>query len=234
MTQLISGSKLAQDDDPIKEKLKEAKATFAANKEKSLSYFDEREQQARAKGNKKLVDQIKADRKAFQESCELPKGAPAKLKKRLDDDRRTLEAAYQTAIKEYTKVNKDAEAAAVEKELASFVKPVRDILLPNAEFEGAKAWKSGPLAGQRHKFTLKILERNGDAFKGQITVQQTTVRIEGAVNDNEITFRHIEAPSPDLFHQGRVSGKAIEGVFTDRRNPASNNGSFALELVPSK
>src|SRR5262249_19587657 len=47
---------------------------------KAVSYFlDKFEDDARTDGNKKVVDRIKAERKAFSEKGDLPKGIPASV-----------------------------------------------------------------------------------------------------------------------------------------------------------
>ncbi len=85
-------------------------------------WFDQREAAARKDGNKKLVDQIKAERAAFAMNGEVPPKAPPALKRIPKAARAKLEAAFETAVKEYTKARKDDQAAAVEKELSEFKK----------------------------------------------------------------------------------------------------------------
>jgi len=116
----------ADDKDPVKEKLFAAKVAYdkemAAYRAAVGEWLDKREEAARKAGDKKLVDQVKAERKAFDEDGELPKGAPAALKLRPAAARKALEGGYAEAVKAYTKAKKDDEAAAVEKELESFRK----------------------------------------------------------------------------------------------------------------
>lgn len=122
MALLASG----QDEDPVKAKLDKAKAAYAADAKKFRdevgSLFDKREEAARKDGNKKLLDQIKDERKAFEEREELPTSTPKAVRQKLGAARSSLEKAFDTAVKEYTKGKKDAEAAAVEKELDEFRK----------------------------------------------------------------------------------------------------------------
>ncbi len=113
------------DDDPTRAKLDQVKKEFDAATEKYqvgvASWFDKREETARDKGDKKAVDQIKAERQAFVERGEMPQSVPVALKSRLTTARSTLELAYKTAIGEYTKGKRDNEATAVEKELAGWL-----------------------------------------------------------------------------------------------------------------
>ena len=114
------------DTDAVKEKLFAAKKAYDKDmgtyRTAVGEWFDKREETARKDGNKKLVDQIKGEREAFDESGMLPKGAPAAISQKAATAKKALEAAYGTAVKEYVKGKKDDEAAAVEKELLDFRK----------------------------------------------------------------------------------------------------------------
>jgi hypothetical protein len=119
------GLALAQEADEIKAKLDKAKEAYtqAAERARQDLYdaFDKKEESARSSGNKKLVDQIKAERKAFEESGKLPKIiSTTSYKSAMATARAPLDAAYQSAIKEYTKARKDDEATAVEAEWKKF------------------------------------------------------------------------------------------------------------------
>ncbi len=115
----------ADDKDPVKEKLFAAKVAYDKElreyRKQAEEWFDKQEDAARNDGNKKLVDQIKVDRKVFDEDGELPRSAPAVLKQRPGAARKTLETAYGEAIKAYTRDKKDDEAAAVEKARLDFL-----------------------------------------------------------------------------------------------------------------
>ena len=115
-----------KDKDPVKEKLFAAKVAYdkemAQFRAQAGDWFDRREEAARKAGDKKLLDQVKEDRKGFDEFGALPKAAPAAIQQKHDRARKALESAYGEAIKAYVKAKKDDEAAAVEKELASFRK----------------------------------------------------------------------------------------------------------------
>lgn len=116
---------IADDDDP-KEKIFKAKAAYTAEimklRAEVIAGFDKREEKARNAGNLKLVDEIKFYRAAFDEAEEWPADMSSELRTRLMKARSQVEAAYQTAIKDYTKTKKDEEAAAMEKELVEFRK----------------------------------------------------------------------------------------------------------------
>src|SRR5262249_42486551 len=107
-----------KDKDPIREKLFAAKVAY----EKEMSrvrmqvddWFDKREEAARKKGDKKALDQAKADRKTFEEDGELPKTGASTLVLKRERAKKAMETAYSDAVKAYTKAKKDDEAAAVE------------------------------------------------------------------------------------------------------------------------
>ena len=108
----------ADDQDPIKTKLLAAKMTYDNELEQyhkqAVDWFDKREATARKDGDKKLLDQVKAERKAFDEDDLLPKSAPPALKQKPAQARKAMDAAYAEAVKAYTKAKKDDEAASVE------------------------------------------------------------------------------------------------------------------------
>jgi hypothetical protein len=117
----------ARDDvDLIKVKLEKAKAAFSAEQEKFRqdidAFFEKREEAARKAGDKKAVDQIKTERKAFDERSELPATAPKAAKQRLATAKTAMERAYALAVKEYTMAKQDEAAALVEKEFQAFTK----------------------------------------------------------------------------------------------------------------
>lgn len=122
----LLGAAAGEDKDLVSAKLDEAKRAYdkeiAAYLRAAGEWFDTREDAARKAGDKKAVDAIKAERKAFDEGGELPKAAPAALRQRAAAARKALEGAYAQAVKEYVKAKMDDHAAAVEKQLEEFRK----------------------------------------------------------------------------------------------------------------
>jgi hypothetical protein len=115
----------ADDKDPIKDKLLAAKAAYDTEmkqfRQQGTDWFDKREENARKDGNKKLLDQIKAERKAFEDDGDLPKIAPAALKQKPALARKAMEAAYAEAVKAYVRAKKDDEAASVDEAFKTFL-----------------------------------------------------------------------------------------------------------------
>lgn len=108
----------------IHSRLSKAKAFYASEsakvQEAIANSIDRRLAAARTMGDKSLVEAIELERKTFEEHKDVPPAAPAGLKQRAASLVATMENAYMAAIREFVRSNKDAEAAAVEKELAEF------------------------------------------------------------------------------------------------------------------
>jgi hypothetical protein len=120
------GAALAEDKDPVRDKLVAARTTYD-NETKQVQkqtedWLEKRETAARKAGDKKALDQVKDDRKGYEESGELPRTAPATLRLRHERARKAMDAAYAEAVKEYTKAKKDEEAAAVDEAWKAFGK----------------------------------------------------------------------------------------------------------------
>jgi len=113
-----------EDKDPIKEKLFAAKVAYDKEmrqfRKQIEEWLNKREETARKAGDKKTLDQVKEDRKAYEENDELPKSMPKTLQLAPERAKKKLEAAYAEAVKEYTKAKKDELATAVEKEWKAF------------------------------------------------------------------------------------------------------------------
>ena len=111
----------ADDPDPVKDKLFAAKVAYDKEmqeyRKSADEWFDKREETARKDGNKKMVDQIKGERKVFDEDGELPKVAPAAVQQRPALAKKALEVAYEQAVKDYIKAKMDDRAAVIETEL---------------------------------------------------------------------------------------------------------------------
>jgi hypothetical protein len=114
----------ADDADMVKEKLFQAKKDYDAEvqrfKKAITDHLDKREGDARKAGNKKLVDQIKAERDAFEKTGESPQMVPSSIREPVAAARSKLDKAYTTAIKEYVRLKLDDAAGATEKEQGEF------------------------------------------------------------------------------------------------------------------
>lgn len=115
----------SENADSTTEKLLVSKEAYDAEMSmfrKSIDeYFSVREDAARRKGDKELVDQITMERDAFLERGQLPKSLPQGLVQRLVKVRHVMEIAYRNAIKEFVREKKDKQAADSEQELETFL-----------------------------------------------------------------------------------------------------------------
>ncbi|HEV3386610.1 MAG TPA: hypothetical protein VG097_17465 [Gemmata sp.] len=118
------------DNDAVKEKLFAAKKSYDTEMSKFRSkvgaWLDKREDVESKAGNKKNVDEVLAWRKAFEHDSDLPIKLPDDILDMRKKAGKTLETAYDKAIKEYTRQRMRDEAAAVEKEWKEFEKTLGD------------------------------------------------------------------------------------------------------------
>jgi hypothetical protein len=198
---------LARQDDPVKKDLARARDAYDAAVEKLRKglqdALDAREKAARAKGDKKAVDAVKAEREKLKPKGEPPWSAlTAASRAELQKVRSQLESAYQRAVRDYTKASKDAEAAAAEKALEEFKRtasagspfavrklpagPVKEGATYEGSFRSGKQLKSGGIGktGQLNDtFTLVLKTIDGESFVGEWTWGKGHVtRVEGTIN----------------------------------------------------
>jgi hypothetical protein len=124
-------------DDARKEYTDQAEALKAA----VGTLLDKREEAARAKRDKKLVDRVAAERDAFKARGEPPAGV---ARGPLVAARHKLAVTYTDAVKDYTRLKLDDAAAAAEKERVAF-------LVESAALAGKKSY----LSSLKH-FNLKV------------------------------------------------------------------------------
>ena len=121
---LVAALQARGEDDDVKMRLNKARTSYregVTSFQKAVTdWFDKREEAARQAGNKKLVDQIKSERKEFNETGEVPKGLPLDIRQKLTMHRKEMEAALTAGIKDYTRTKKDDAATAIVHELEEF------------------------------------------------------------------------------------------------------------------
>lgn len=115
---------MAAEDDAAQAKLDKAIAAYKADAEKMKStvaaWLDKREEAARVKGVKKEVDQVKAERKTFEDRGIFPPAFPAATAQQSAASMARMETAYRVAVKEFTQAKNDTAASAAEKQVESF------------------------------------------------------------------------------------------------------------------
>lgn len=114
----------ADDVAAVGEKLNQAKKEYDGELRKFrkgvTDLLDKREEAARNTGDRKLVDQIKAERKAFEQSSEIPPRFPATPLDEIRLARTKLDKAYTATVKDYLRLKDDKAAAATEEEQSKF------------------------------------------------------------------------------------------------------------------
>lgn len=174
-----------EEGDPIRTKLDGAKKAHRSAIEKVrksvMDHLDKREQTARREGDKKLVDQIKAERQQFETTRQVPGSTPAAVRRQVADARSSLEKAYLQAIKDYTKSKKDDEATAVEKEYKRFksaagkLEPAdraRELLI------GKWAWGENTMVLLQDGMASELNPKGGLVSKGKWKVEKDVLLVE--------------------------------------------------------
>jgi len=237
---LIGMTGVRADDDPIREKLDQARTAYDSEIEKYraavTAFMDAREEAARRDPNKRLVDQIKAERQAFGEKGEVPKTLPSATKSELVTARITLESAYKTAVKEYTRTKQDEKASVVEKELADFSKVEAVVVeVPPGPFQAKSVWVS-----DNPTRTFTVLERKGDAFRATCLIEDKhEFEVAGTVRDGKVVWFlkdvHIIRGTAAGDNIGTIGsdkfGDKIDFVF---RGIKGGTGSYTLRLSKGK
>lgn len=143
-------------------------------------HLDDREAKARKVGSKKQLDEIKADRQAYEQLGVIPKGVPKKPSQQVETARSTLMKDYETAIKEYTKARRDDEASAAEREL-------EDLKFPWVQIFNGKdlhGWKKH--AADKSNWTVKDGVLTGTGGYGYLFSERSytncRIRVEGNIN----------------------------------------------------
>ena len=226
----------AHADDAIKTKLDAAKTSYDSAMVKFRSnacdWFNRVEREAREKGSKQRVDKTKEERQAFEERDELSDAAPAALKRMLHTAQADMETAYRRAIADYTKVKKDDEASAIEKELENYKKhefsDKLDRLQAGTVWEGGGAVTSEKKPGRTDfRATFTILERDGDRFKARF--ESATVRriINGHIKGRRIWWSKDDViavekgPDRGVDNFGYVNNTQIQMRIRERPMPES-------------
>jgi hypothetical protein len=236
------------EDDPIRAKLDKAKNDFNAAVEKYQQKvhdgLDKAEETARTAGNNALVDEIKAEREAFDGSGDLPKKAPAReYKGDIDAARATLASAYDAAVKAYTKEKMYAKAETVAEERKAFEQGH-----PTDAFRVGSVWKGGTVQvwiGHPEKgfggFTLTVLERDDKTFKAMVENRGSTHTVSGTVKGRVIRWLTkdviaIKGP-PGHDFMGKISGNVVElqsewvGQYVKAPKPAVPNLTVLTVLL---
>jgi ribosome maturation factor RimP len=235
--------------DPVRVRLDNAKDTYLdeieSQRKTLIEALDRKEESARNVGNKKLVDQVKAERSAFLDDGTLPKAVPTttytKSTKQAKDK---VEAAFVAAVKDYLIAKKDSEADAVEQEKKDFLaNPGRrgsldQLLAKNSTWTGKKHNDPSPKVprGATFEVSLRITSRSGNRFQGLLKLgENNTVSVEGKLDANSLEFT---SEKKGTFHhdfKGRLKDKTLELTFDGTSNYGDKvKGTASLTLSATK
>jgi len=227
----------AQDEEPIAAKLTRAKEAYAAAEETFRKGVLERltaeEARATKAGKKAAVDQVIADREAFEASGTLPKSLKlTDLQAQRARARLDLTNAYKRAISDFTRKRMRVEADAAEREMAEFQSSVAgDQLKPGTVWRGQKRYLKGGPPGL-HPFELRVINRNADTFKGIIIEEDMSHDIAGAVQGNKIEWKITRVRSgvyPGQPQSGTIEDDVLKLHFARR----DGLGGMAVEAEGS-
>ena len=114
-------------DDPINFKLAQARESYIKDITKFSEEFEKAIESkiadARKSGKQEIVDGLKAELEAFNREGAIPSKTPVALRRKRSVIRGKMEAAYETAIKGYTKSGNDVRRKKLEEELIAFQLP---------------------------------------------------------------------------------------------------------------
>lgn len=209
---LLSAGPILWAADPIKDKLDTAQADYqqevAEYRKAVLAYFEEREAAARTDGNKKAVDLVKAERTTFEDSGLLPPSAPARLSQQLRTARSNMEAAYATAIQEYTRAKKDDRATATESALQDF-RVFIGSALPASGTRISLVLAADPRQYLSHGNFNGLLGESPE-LTDELRQNRTFVREEGLAGKGTVSFRSVNFPEQFIGHErNRIVIRAI-------------------------
>jgi hypothetical protein len=184
-------------DDPVKDKLDAAKATFQEKLEKLssgvLETIAKREEAARKSGATKFVDQYKADRETFTQKGVVPSWhSPSAYDKSLKAARGELIAAYDTAIKAYAK---DSAKDAIRE---SWTKERETLAAEQAETVAGAIRKGSVRKGfyqqgnkTKQECELEVTSVAGTSFKATYRLKDpaAVVNVEGIFSRSNIAWK---------------------------------------------
>lgn len=235
--------------DPVRVRLDNAKASYVEEIESQrkalVDALDRKEESARNAGNKKLVDQVKAEREAFLDDGTRPKAVPTTTyTKSMSQAKVKVEAAFVAAVKEYVMTKKDAEADAIEQEKKDFLANPRKtsdldrLLVKNSIWTGPK--HNEPTArvpkGATFDVSLRITNRAGKRFQGSLKLgENNTVSVEGQVDGDTIEFSSEKKRAFEHSFKGKLKEKTLDLTFDGTANYGDKvKGTARLTLSESK
>jgi|GEM_PF-1913488 len=200
----LTETKKSGPDSVAKVKLERAKMGYESDlnklRTKLLAALERKENDARKDGNKKLVDQIEADRKTLDELQLLPQSIPTReFEVGVKKAREEMKSAYAAAIKDFTRQRLDAEAQRTEQELNLF-------LAEEFNFQGS--WRV----------------RHASGWTGVRTVQRDRVIDDPKTKQSEIHWKRTGTTIHVIWPGGGGEHLAI-----DPKNPSHLEGEKGVK-----
>jgi WD40 repeat protein/nitroreductase len=236
--------------DPIRETLDKAKADFEAvltkQRKNIVDALDRTEDSARKAGKKDVVDQVKADRDAFEKDNLPPQSVPAAAKdyqQKMSAAQTALDLAFRGAIAAYTKKKLDDKAEAVEKEKKSYqLAHPADALQPGTVWKGKMERKEQMVRSSMSvnlDITLTVLERDGKSFKVKVEVGGSSIEARGSIDYNgKLNWLAKDVKvvrGNDAYdYTGQISGKVLGLQFQATQPNKTITGIASLQLVDKK
>jgi len=232
----VLGACAQESVDPIRARLEVAKdgydAAMLKHRQAVEDWFDERETPVRARADRKGLAAISAERQAFAATSAVPKDAPVGIRVQPANAWSALEKAYKAATDDYVRAKKDAEAEAVDRELAALGKnpaaASKDLFQPGSVWKGAST--SAQPVVQTHAAELIVTERNGTTYKAKFLVGRVSRDVVGTVSNGNITWAGAPgSPNPGHFHVGVIVGKKLSVRYSGT-SPTGVVGSGKMVL----
>jgi Skp family chaperone for outer membrane proteins len=229
----------AADEDAVEKRLAAAKAEFVKSIDKARSglvaNLKKKAEAAQKNGDLTTLEKVEAEIKAFEDKGDLPKSVPTKgYEGELRIAKAKLEAAYASAVKEYTKAGQRAQAKAAQQELDKLKKGGGVAGAAPAE-KVTKAFDGKTLAGWAK---TKQATTNWSVDRGAIVgvgvgrplagclvyspqnLTDFTVRVKGiGTQDSAIMFRGSE-------HRGEYKGYSVSLSPDKQGKPAGTLFDF--------
>ena len=216
LLQVSTSTSLRHNDDPIKERLDEAKANYEKAitefRDEVIEWLDDEEKKAQKRGDLGLVERVLEARKQFEEVDRLPYEATRKLKSKLDTIEADLATAYREASEEYVKVGMYDEARALDNDRKKYLLSIRSRNVPRKASVLGGNWQTVD-----HELVQTTLAHGTGIVFGDPSWSDYDLTLEAmAVEGKEgvcAVFHFRDAKNKAYFHAGGWGNTRHEVVF---------------------
>lgn len=233
----------AGETDGIREKLDAARKAYATvtteARKNLLTAFDDRINDVAATGNLEEVKSVRADKEAFENDGKLPK--PPRMIKAVNayqiavkNARETMEAAYDGAVRDYTKALDIENAEAVKTESESFRKGQSPTIRPGGATSTnirvvTALWGVGDQVVDVRAFVQSQINQGFAVVAGNSTLQVKNDPAFGKVKSLRIDLQSSEgAMSMTIADGGSFSWKPSNSASSQAMNSKDRTDAAAL------